>query len=252
MTNSCFDDWGGTGGCLDHAPDHYPLIAPVRRRPGCSSSRAATLGGAMGCASGDAGPVIPPFWAAWLRRWRAGSVAGCRVMPCMSALRPGCAPRGAVYGVHRGDGLRWPAGMLHGGSPRPTSTSGVSVRRPGEAVPRFPGGACCGVVRSGPGFARAGVRPGPWPGRSGRAFGAGGLLVRCGSSPGAATLRPGGRSRRVSPATMGGPRLRAGPVDPLPGRTRWQGRTAGRDARCHPPASPACRGSAVPFPGRCR
>jgi hypothetical protein len=99
MTNSCFDDWGGAGGSLDHPPIHCPLPPPVRRRPGRSSPRAATLGGAMGCASGDVGAAIPPLWATWLRRWWAGSAAGCRVMPRMSTLRPGDDGRGVVCTV---------------------------------------------------------------------------------------------------------------------------------------------------------
>jgi hypothetical protein len=99
MTNSCFDDWGGTGGRLDRPPIHHPLATPVRRRPAGSSPRAATLGGDTGCVSADAGPVIPPFWAAWLRRWRAGSVAGCGVVPCICTLRPGDDGRGVVCAV---------------------------------------------------------------------------------------------------------------------------------------------------------
>ena len=123
MTKGDKMTWGGAGGRLDHAPCHHPLIAPVRRRPAGPSPRAATLGRATGCASGDARTPIPPQRAMWLRRWRAGSVAGCGVVRCICTPSPGCAPRGPAALP------RW--GMLRRVRWRGPSPGAATLRAPG-------------------------------------------------------------------------------------------------------------------------
>jgi hypothetical protein len=110
---------------------------------------------------------------------------------------------------------------------------------PLAGMPRFPGGACCGCVRCGPGCPGPSSRCLPraepvFPFRLGPRNPRG--WVRCGSSPGAAIIR--------APGDVPGVMLCRGlPTDPRP---------AWGDAPFHLPASPASPGSAVPFPARCR
>jgi hypothetical protein len=207
MTDSTIG--GATRGSPDHAAIHYPLPPPVRRRPVRSSPRAATLGGAVGCASGDVGAAIPPLWATWLRRWWAGSAAACALVRCMSTPGPGCAPRGAV--------------------------------------PRFPGGACCGVY----GAARAapGRRPAVCRGRS-RSFpsgwGRGTSAARCGAGhpPGRRSSAP----RGTFPASCSAVRCPPIPVPHgamLRSISRRRGQAPGRRCRSRPGAVDA--GSGVGF-----